>query len=164
MGLDPNSRLIKRCGYFYTNLDLDFLRRGVVRIPAAIDYPQPWVDPRDIGDIAAARLLYDGWSGRNVQAVHGPEDLTLIQVAQILTEALGRPIRAETISEDVLRASLRAAGVGDEQVEGMVGMSAVMRPDFVPEDQRSIVTTTPATLAAWAHARLRPLLERGSAS
>jgi uncharacterized protein YbjT (DUF2867 family) len=147
-----------RCGYFYTNLDLDALRHGLVRIPAAIDYPQPWVDPRDIGDIAAARLLYGGWSGRNVQAVHGPEDLTLIRVAQILTEALGRPIRAERLSEDVQRASLRAAGLGDKQIEGMVGMSAVMRPDFVPEDERSIVTTTPTTLAAWAHARLRPLL------
>jgi uncharacterized protein YbjT (DUF2867 family) len=147
-----------RCGYFYTNLDLDSLRHGLVRIPAAIDYPQPWVDPRDIGDIAAARLLYGGWCGRNVQAVHGPEDLTLIRVARILTEALGRQIRAETISEDALRDSLRAAGFGDKQVEGMVGMSAVMRPDFVPEDKRSIVTTTPTTLAAWAHARLRPLL------
>ncbi len=104
-----SSVLHLRCGYFYTNLDLDSLRRGVVRIPAAIDYPQPWVDPRDIGDVAAARLLYGGWSGRHVQAVHGPEDLTLIQVARILTEALSHPIRAETISEDALRASLRAA-------------------------------------------------------
>jgi uncharacterized protein YbjT (DUF2867 family) len=166
MALDAtgSSVLHLRCGYFYTNLDLDSLRRGVVRIPAAIDYPQPWVDPRDIGDIAAARLLNSGWSGRNVQAVHGPEDLTLIQVAQILTEALGRPIHAETISEDALRASLRAGGFGDKQVEGMVGMSAVMRPDFVPEDDRSIVTTTPTTLAAWAHARLRPLLGAESAS
>jgi uncharacterized protein YbjT (DUF2867 family) len=159
-----SSVLHLRCGYFYTNLDLDSLRHGLVRIPADVDYPQPWVDPRDIGDIAAARLLYGGWSGRHVQAVHGPEDLTLIQVAQILTEALGRPIRAQTISEDALRASLRAAGFGPKQVEGMVGMSAVMRPEFVPEDKRSIVTTTPTTLAAWAHARLRPLLQAGSAT
>jgi hypothetical protein len=46
----------------------------------------------------------------------------------------------------------------------MVGMSAVMRPDFVPEDNRSIVTTTPTTLAAWAHAHLRPLLQTQSAT
>jgi uncharacterized protein YbjT (DUF2867 family) len=153
-----------RCGYFYTNLDLDSLRDGLVRIPAAIDYPQPWVDPRDIGDVAAARLLYGGWSGRNVQAVHGPEDLTLIQVAQILSEALGRPIRAETISENALRATLRAGGFGEKQVEGMVGMSAVMRPEFVFQDVRSILTTTPTTLAAWAHAYLRPLLRAESAA
>jgi uncharacterized protein YbjT (DUF2867 family) len=153
-----------RCGYFYTNLDLDSLRHGVVRIPAAVDYAQPWVDPRDIGDVAAARLLSTAWSGRHVQPVHGPEDLTLIRVAQILTEALGRPIRAETISDDELRRSLRSAGLGEKQVEGMAGMAAVMRPDFVPEDQRSIVTTTPTTLAAWAHAHLRPLLQAESAT
>ncbi len=46
----------------------------------------------------------------------------------------------------------------------MVGMSAVMRPDFIPENDRSIVTTTPTTLAAWAHARLRPLLQAAAAS
>lgn len=147
-----------RCGFFFTNLDPDSLRHGVVEIPAPVDYPQPWVDPRDIGDIAAARLLSEDWSGRQVQAVHGPEDLTLIQVAEILTEALGRPIRAETMSEDAQRSSLRSAGFGDKQIEGMVGMSAVMRDDFVPEDKRTILTTTPTTLAAWAHAHLRPLL------
>jgi hypothetical protein len=59
---------------------------------------------------------------------------------------------------------LRAAGFGDKQIEGMVGMSAVMRSDFIPEDKRGIVTTTPTTLAAWAHARLRPLLQAESAT
>jgi hypothetical protein len=83
------------------------------------------------------------WSGRHVQAVHGPEDLTMTQVAGILAEALGRPIRAETTSDDAQRRSLRSAGFGETQVEAIVGMSAVMRPDFVPEDERSIITTTP---------------------
>jgi uncharacterized protein YbjT (DUF2867 family) len=153
-----------RCGYFFTNLDLDSLRHGVVRAAAAVDYPLPWVDPRDIGDVAAARLLSGGWSGRHVQAVHGPADLTLTQVAEILTEALGRPIRPETISEDAQRRSMRSAGFGEKQIDGMVGMSAVLRPDFVPEDERSIITTTPTTLAAWAHAHLRPALEAESAT
>jgi uncharacterized protein YbjT (DUF2867 family) len=153
-----------RCGYFFTNLDLDSLRHGVVRAAAAVDYSLPWVDPRDIGDVAAARLLSGAWSGRHVQAVHGPEDLTLTQVAEILTEALGRPIQAETISEDAQRRSMRSAGFGEKQIDGMVGMSAVLRPDFVPENERSIITTTPTTLAAWAHAHLRPALEAESAT
>jgi uncharacterized protein YbjT (DUF2867 family) len=63
-----------RCGYFFTNLlgELDSMRDGVLRAPMPLDYAQPWVDPRDIGEIAAARLLSEGWSGRHVQAVHGP--------------------------------------------------------------------------------------------
>ena len=74
-----------RCGYFFTNLlgELDSIRDGVLRAPMPLDYAQPWVDPRDIGEIAAARLLSEGWPGRQVQAVHGPEDLTLSQVAGI---------------------------------------------------------------------------------
>jgi uncharacterized protein YbjT (DUF2867 family) len=147
-----------RCGYFFTNLDLDSIRQGVLRVPMVLDYALPWVDPRDIGEIAAARLLAPGWSGRQVQAVHGPEDLTLAQVAEIISEATGHRVRAQTMSQEELRSSLRAAGLGELQVEGMAGMSAVTCADFTPEDPRSIVTTTPTTLAAWAHAYLRPAL------
>jgi uncharacterized protein YbjT (DUF2867 family) len=144
-----------RCGYFFTNLDLDSVRTGVLRAPMPLDYAQPWVDPRDIGEVAAARLLAGGWPGRQVQAVHGPEDLTLAQVAGILGHVIGRPVRAETVSQDELRSSLRSAGFGAKQVDGLAGMSAVMCPDFVAEDRRSIVTTTPTTLAAWAQDHLR---------
>lgn len=149
-----------RCGYFFTNLlmELDALREGVLRTPWPLDYSMPWVDPRDIGEVAAARLLADGWSGRHVQAVHGPEDLTFPRVAEILSRALGRGVRAERISDDRFRTSLRAAGLSSGQVEGIVGMSRGQREDFVPEDERSILTTTPTTLAAWAHAYLRPAL------
>lgn len=80
-----------------------------------LDYALPWVDPRDIGDIAAARLLSTGWSGRQVQAVHGPEDLTLAQAAEIISEANGYRVRAKTISQETLRsfsAHLNAGGLG----------------------------------------------------
>lgn len=148
-----------RCGYFFTNVDdLDSIRDGVIRAPMALDFVQPWVDPRDIAEIAAVRLLGPAWSGRQVQAVHGPEDLTLAQVAAIISEAVGRRVRAETISDEAWRESLRAAGFGDSQVDGISGMTAVTCADFVPEDKRSFVTTTPTTLAAWAHSHLRPAL------
>ena len=149
-----------RCGYFFTNLlgELDSIREGVLKAPMALDYAQPWVDPRDIGEIAAARLLSAVWSGRHVQAVHGPEDLTISRVAEIISEVTRRRVRAETISKDTLRRMLRSAGLGDKQVEGIAGMSAVTREDFIAEDKRSILTTTPTTLAAWAQVHLRPAL------
>jgi uncharacterized protein YbjT (DUF2867 family) len=149
-----------RCGYFYTNLlgNLDSIREGVLKAPMALDYAQPWVDPRDIGEIAAARLLSAGWSGRHVQAVHGPEDLTVSRVAEIISQVTGHRVRGETISQATLRSSLRSAGLGDQQIEGIAGMSAVTREGFVAEDKRSILTTTPTTLAAWAYVYLRPAL------
>ena len=35
-------------------------------------------------------------------------------------------------------------------------MTTVTRADFVPEDKRSFITTTPTTLAAWAIATFAP--------
>lgn len=145
-----------RCGFFFTNLllQLDDLRRGQLSTTWPLDFTMPWVDPRDIGDVAAARLLAADWSGRQVQAVHGPEDLTFAQVAEILSRSVAQTVRAETMTDDELRSSLQAAGLGTRQVEGIVGMSAGMRENFTPDDVRSVFTTTPTTLAAWAHAEL----------
>ncbi|MFI1103827.1 NAD(P)H-binding protein [Streptomyces melanogenes] len=149
-----------RCAYFFTNLlfDLEGLAQGVLTTAFDPSHPMPWVDPRDIGDVVAARLLSDTWQGRVVQAVHGPEDLTFHQVARILTEAVGRPVRLNPVSDDATRDALRAAGLPPSAVEGMVGMTAGSR-DVVPEQPRDLLTTTPTPLSGWAHAHLRPLLE-----
>ncbi len=152
-----------RCGYFATNLlgNLAELRQGTLTTTMPLDRPLPWVDPRDVGDVAAARLLSTAWSGRRVQAVHGPEDLTPLQVAEVVSASAGRPVTAVRISDEELRAELRSTGMTDAQVEGFVGMSSGIRDDFVPEDPRTVLTTTPTTLASWVHQHLRPLLGEG---
>ncbi|MGH3931194.1 MAG: hypothetical protein ACRDTF_14595 [Pseudonocardiaceae bacterium] len=60
------------------------------RTAMPVDFPMPWVDPRDIGEVVAVRLLSDCWSGRHVQAVHGPEDLSFSRVAEIVSQAVVR--------------------------------------------------------------------------
>ncbi|MBA3251243.1 MAG: NAD(P)H-binding protein [Geodermatophilaceae bacterium] len=149
-----------RCGFFFANLvlQLDAVRAGVVPVLLPLDLPMPWVAPRDIAEVAVTRLLSPGWSGRHVQAVHGPQDLTWSQATAIVAEAVGRPLRAERVEDDAMRAMLRHAGLGDQVVEAVLGMSTGLRDGFVPEQPRSLRTTTPTTLAAWAHAELRPLL------
>ncbi|MFJ6722929.1 NAD(P)H-binding protein, partial [Streptomyces sp. NPDC091259] len=136
-----------RCAYFFTNLllDLEGLARGVLTTAFDPGRPMPWVDPRDIGDVVAARLLGDAWRGRVVQAVHGPEDLTFEQVARILTEVLGRKVRLEPVDDDAVREALHAAGLSPAAVEGIVGMTAGSR-DLVPEQPRDLTTTTPTRL------------------
>lgn len=148
-----------RCGYFFTNLllDLDGLRRGELTTAADPHAPMPWVDPRDIGDLAAARLLSEFWHGQVVHGVHGPQDLTYSQVAEILTDVLKRPIRLAVVDDDHVRRTLRDAGLPPGAVEGIVGMTAGTR-GLEPEPPRDLTSTTPTTLAAWAYANLRPTL------
>jgi uncharacterized protein YbjT (DUF2867 family) len=153
-----------RCGYFYTNLlmDTDALTSGVLTTAADPDVAQPWVDPRDIGDVAGARLLSDAWSGRVVQGVHGPEDLSWHRVAGILTDALEHPVRVQPVTDDDVRTALRATGLPPGAVEGIVGMTAGTR-DRAPEQRRDVLTTTPTTLAAWVYAHRELLRGRSTA-
>ena len=57
-----------------------------------------------------------------------------------------------------MRAQLTGVGLGPDQVESILGMSTGLRDDFVPEQPRTVVSTTPTTLRAWAFDVLRPLL------
>jgi uncharacterized protein YbjT (DUF2867 family) len=149
-----------RCGYFMTNLlhDLDGLRAGRLTTIRPLDEPMPWVDPRDIATVATVRLLADDWTGRQVQAVHGPADLTWTEVAAVLSTATGVSIEAQRITDDEERAALRDAGMGEVAVEGIVGMGVGTRDGFTPEQPRSALTTTPSSLAGWAITHLRPAL------
>jgi uncharacterized protein YbjT (DUF2867 family) len=149
-----------RCGYFMTNLlhDLDGLRAGRLTTIRPLDEPMPWVDPRDIATVATVRLLAEDWTGRQVQAVHGPADLTWTEVAAVLSTATGVSIEAQRITDDEERAALRDAGMGEVAVEGIVGMGVGTRDGFTPEQPRSPLTTTPSTLAGWAITHLRSTL------
>lgn len=149
-----------RCGYFFTNflMDLDSLRRGELFTTLPLDQPIAVVDPRDIGDVAAARLLSRTWSGRHTQGVLGPRDLSFGQIAGILTEAVGQTITAVQVTDADVAAQLSGLGMTEAQVDGIVGMMRGIRDDFTPEDPRDVQSTTPTPLEAWAYSILRPAL------
>lgn len=149
-----------RCGYFFSNLAMDLaaLRGGVLSVIVPTDAPMAWVAPRDIAEVAAAWLLRTDWTGRHVQAVHGPEDLSWDQVASITGEATGRPLRVQRIPDEEQAAQLSGAGMSPRQVESIMGMSAGLRDGHRPDPPRTVASTTPTTLRAWAYEVLRPLL------
>jgi uncharacterized protein YbjT (DUF2867 family) len=147
---------VLRCGYFMSNLLLPGFgpADGVLAATRDPDEAVAWVAPRDIAEVAAARLLAPA-SGRVVQGVFGPEDLSYAQVAVVLTEVLGVPLAYRRISDDDLRGAL--AGLPEKAVEGIVGMTAGTR-DRAPVPPRDAAATTPTTLAEWAWAHRGPLV------
>lgn len=146
-----------RCGYFFTNLlvDAEAIRGGSLATAMDIDRAIPWVAPADIATVAAGRVLSRTWSGRHIQAVHGPADLSFTDVAETLSSVCGRPVTAKQLSDDDVRSQLRQVGMPSPQIEAIVMMAAGFRKDFTPENPRSYATTTPTTLASWAAEHLR---------
>lgn len=149
-----------RCGFFFTNLLLDLasIRSGCLQSVLPTDFPMGWVAPRDIAEVAALLLLNRDWSGRHVRAVHGPEDLTWSQVASILSEELGREIRVEHIGDVQMREQYLQAGMPPAMAEAILGMSIGLREGFVPEQNRTLLTTTPTNLRGWIREDLTPVL------
>ncbi|GAB2603368.1 NmrA family NAD(P)-binding protein [Pseudactinotalea suaedae] len=145
-----------RCGYFFTNLlmDAEGIRSGALSTAMDPDRPLPWVAPADVAAVAASRLLGGSWTGRHVQGVHGPEDLSFRDVASVLAEVLGHDVTVNQVSDDDVRTQLASLGMGQDSVEAIVGMTAGIRDDYTPEQPRSYVTTTPTTLRSWASAHL----------
>lgn len=149
-GLDADLTHL-RCGYFFTNLllDVESLKSGTLQTVLPIVAPMAWVAPRDIAEVAALTLLNREWTGHRVQAVHGPEDLSWSQVAGILTQELGRDVTVERVADDKMRQQYVDAGMPAAMADAVLGMSTGLRDDFTPEQERSVVTSTPTTLRAW---------------
>ena len=145
-----------RCGYFFSNLllDAESLKAGRLTTVLPLDAPMAWVAPRDIAEVAALTLLNREWSGHRVQAVHGPEDLSWSQVAEILTQELRRDVVVERIADDEMRQGLLDAGMPDAMADAVLGMSTGLRDGFVPEQKRTVVTTTPTGLRGWVREEL----------
>ncbi|GAA4606824.1 uncharacterized protein YbjT (DUF2867 family) [Actinoplanes octamycinicus] len=148
---------ILRCGYYYTNLlaMADQLHTGTLTTTADPDQPMPWVDPRDVGEIAAARLLNPRTTGTTVQAVHGPADLTWTQAADILSTALDTKITLTVLPDDTMAAALTETGMTEPAIAALLAMTSGLRDGFTPEQPRTPLTTTPTTLHAWATTNLR---------
>ena len=82
--------------------------------------------------MATLRLLAGDSTGRQVQAAHGPADLTWTEAAAALSTATGMPITAQQNTDDEQRAALHDAGMGEVAVEGIVGISIGKREGFTP--------------------------------
>lgn len=149
-----------RNGYFFSNLflDLDSIRGGVLTTTLPVDHRMPWVAPSDIATVAATRLLSTDWNGIRTLGVHGPADLSFADVAAIVSDATGRPVTAQQVSEADVANELAQLGMTPARIDGILGMTRELPNGFEPEDPRSLETTTPTTLGAWAYEHLRPAL------
>ena len=55
-----------------------------------------------------------------------------------------------------MREGLTQAGMNEQQIAALMGMSTGLRDGFTPEQPRDATTTTPTTLTAWAADHIRP--------
>ena len=97
--------------------------QGLFFLPIDGDRELPAVATRDIA-AAGSRLLLDGnWSGVGEVPLLGPENLSLNDMAGIISEVLGMQVRFRQITFDAYKARFVGFGMSDAMAQGMTDMA-----------------------------------------
>jgi uncharacterized protein YbjT (DUF2867 family) len=97
------------------------VEQGVYPVPYAVETRLGMVDLEDVAEAAAAVLTEPGHTGA-VYELAGAEVLSQVEVATILSQQLGRPVRAKAVLLETWERRARESGLGDYQVETLAKM------------------------------------------
>jgi uncharacterized protein YbjT (DUF2867 family) len=130
--------------------------KGVFFSPIDGDRKMPTCATRDIAAVAARLLLNGSWSGVGHVAVLGPEDLSFNDMARIISEVLGKPVRYQQISFEAYKAGFIERGMSDAMAQGMTDMAAAKNGGLDNAEPRTPENTSPTTFRTWCEEVLRP--------
>jgi NAD(P)H dehydrogenase (quinone) len=105
---------ILRPGWFIENAlwDVPSARdSGVIHsVLQPADKPFPMVATKDVGRVAAA-LIREDWLGTRIVELEGPRRVSPSDLASAFANALGKPVRVETVPRDTWEALFRSQGM-----------------------------------------------------
>ncbi|MFE6833877.1 NAD(P)H-binding protein [Streptomyces sp. NPDC057705] len=130
--------------------------RGVFTDSVDADRKAPLVATADIAAVAAGLLLDRSWTGTGSVPVLGPQDVSPNDLARIMTEQLGRPVRYERRPLDELHTSLVGHGLNEAFVQGLVDMKRAKDRGLDAGVARTPDTASPTGFAQWCAQTLKP--------
>ncbi|MFI5639563.1 NAD(P)H-binding protein [Streptomyces goshikiensis] len=144
---------------FFENLleEADSIRdKGVFTDVVDADRKAPLVAVADIAAIAAGLLLDRSWTGFDDVPVLGPQDLSPNDLARIMTEQLGRPVRYERQPFDEMYTTLVGYGLNEAFVQGIVDMKRAKDQGLDAGVARTPNTASPTGFEQWCAETLKP--------
>ena len=131
-------------------------KQGMFFAPISGDRKLPTCATRDIA-AAAAKLLRDpSWSGQGHVAVLGPEDLSFDDMARIVSEVLGKPVRFQQIPGEAFKARLTGFGMSEAMAQGTLDMMVAKNEGLDNAEPRTPQSTTPTSFRHWCEEVLKP--------
>lgn len=132
--------------------------QGMFFYPLGGDLTMPTCATSDIAS-SAVRLLRDRtWKGLGSLGVHGPEDLSCKDMARIMSEVLGKPIRFQEVSGSAYKASLMQHGSSEAFAQSLVDMFNEVGQGIYAAEPRTSETTTVTTFKTWCEDVLKPAM------
>jgi uncharacterized protein YbjT (DUF2867 family) len=116
----------------------------------------PAVATRDTAAVAARLLLDETWNGVEEVPVLGPEDLSFNDMAEILSEVLGKQIRFQQIPFAAYKARFAELGMSGAMAQGMTDMAAAKNEGLDNAVKRTPENSTPTSFRQWCEGMLKP--------
>ena len=156
-GVVPNLRAL-RAGCFMENF-LPFvaaIAEGVFPFAVPPTAALSLIATVDIAALAADLLTDLSWTGQDAFGVHGPDDLTPVQIADVLTDTTGHPVRHVQPTPEQVLDTLLGAGMSYGAAKPTADMFTIMGQDTTGADPRVPRGTTPTTFREFATNTLAP--------
>jgi uncharacterized protein YbjT (DUF2867 family) len=134
--------------------------QGIFFSPISGDRKLPSTATRDIAGVAAKLLLDSSWSSHGSFPVLGPEDLSFNDMAQIMSEVLGKPVRFQQIPGEQFKARLTGSGMSEAMAQGMLDMAMAKNEGLDNAEPRTAQSTTPTSFRQWCDDVLKPAVLR----
>src|SRR5260370_357836 len=130
--------------------------QGIFSLPIAGDLKQPSASSRDIAATAAQLLLDQSWTGVGSVPVLGPEDLSYNDMATIMSEVLGKPVRFQEIAAEAFKARLLQRGMSEAMAQANLDLWVAYNRGLDTAEPRTPQSTTPTTFRQWCGEVLKP--------
>ena len=163
--------LIEGTGAAYRALALPFFMENLLRqiqeireqgtfsMANTADRPLPTVATRDVAAAAAALLLDTSWSGQASVPLTGPDNLTPDDMAEVVSDTLGRTIRYRQVPVADLQAMMQRRGASQAMARDMADMIEAQNNGIYDAEPRDPNSATATSFRQWCHDTLKPAVQ-----
>jgi uncharacterized protein YbjT (DUF2867 family) len=125
-------------------------------LPVRADLKAPLVATSDIAAVAAKFLNDTTWTGQAEVPVLGPESLSPNEMADILSDVLGKPVRFEQTPIEAYKKRMVSRGMSEAFAKGLADMMTAKNEGMDNTASRAVAADTPTTFREWSEAVLKP--------
>lgn len=130
--------------------------RGIFSSPIHADLKAPTVATSDIAAVAAKFLMDTTWTGQAEVPVLGPEDISPNEMAEILSDVLGQPVRYEQMAIEAYKSRMVGRGMSEAFAQGLADMMTAKNEGMDNTASRADAADTPTTFRQWSEVVLKP--------
>ncbi len=130
--------------------------KGVFSLPIFPALKAPLVATSDIATVAAKFLMDTTWTGQADVPVLGPKDICPIEMAEVLSTVLGRPVRYEQTPIEAYKTRMVSRGMSEAFAQGLADMMTAKNEGIDNTSSRAVAADTPTTFRQWSETVLKP--------